>query len=445
MDLPTQQQQSIMTRSASAKRIFRKILFIALCAWFACDSLIRFTKDLGHYDEVVVSPRSATTVAKPVSSVNEHEHSSDDRNSTSKAKDIITAVQESPPSTGASIPSLLSKLLHKKSPSTDVVNIRTDLEIHHHHLELNRNSTIEADIINITHVQNESKIIFHLKKQRKCLHPQLVGRLSGPVLSKIEWEQDLHKGDNDDFIFGHYHVPQPGQYYIEVIITMCVKLSNNTDVQPICLEDPVHHRLTDDDASVNVTSVRNSHLDQSIAKSIIGYWHNKFEKYDPLYTRYQPQHCRTPQERQQPLCLKLVDIARFDPYEFQFAEDFSLQKRLEGKEGKVCFDGASHARALTEQGEAILANQPFKNISKNVKVSFLEFKFARDCTPRHIQAIIDNDCTKVVVGTGQWDAGWPDKQPTSFPVYEKNLETAMSAMVDTLRKANVELFFRTTQ
>jgi len=56
---------------------------------------------------------------------------------------------------------------------TDVVNDVADKAIL---LEIHPNSTIAADIINIVHVPNESKIIIKLMRQRRCTHPQLVGQ-----------------------------------------------------------------------------------------------------------------------------------------------------------------------------------------------------------------------------------------------------------------------------
>ena len=74
-----------------------------------------------------------------------------------------------------------------------------------------------------------------------------------------------------------------------------------------------------------------------------------------------------------------------------------------------------------------------------------ETKFANQYTRQKIQNIIDIKCTKVVVGTGQWDAGWPGKRPTPFPEYESHLNNSMQLMVEMFHDAKIDLYFRTTQ
>ena len=155
--------------------------------------------------------------------------------------------------------------------------------------------------------------------------------------------------------------------------------------------------------------------------------------------------CRKQRDARSFRCQEAIDLSRFDPYEFQFATHFSLVERLEGKEGKVCFEGASHSRILFNRASNLLSTAPFNATIKNVEIVGTYHsqytKFVHQFTHEKIQAIIAKNCTKVIVGTGQWDA----YRPTLFPAYEKALETAMSMMGDMFRNANVDLFFRTTQ
>jgi NhaP-type Na+/H+ or K+/H+ antiporter len=70
-------------------------------------------------------------------------------------------------------------------------------------VKLDNNSTLAPDIINITHVRNGNEeesnmIVIHLKQERRCKTPQLVGRLSGPALSKVTWEK-VHEDDHEAF------------------------------------------------------------------------------------------------------------------------------------------------------------------------------------------------------------------------------------------------------
>jgi hypothetical protein len=138
--------------------------------------------------------------------------------------------------------------------------------------------------------------------------------------------------------------------------------------------------------------------------------------------------CRKQRDARSFRCQEAIDLSRFDPYEFQFATHFSLVERLEGKEGKVCFEGASHSRILFNRASNLLSTAPFNATIQNVEIVGTYHsqytKFVHQFTHEKIQAIIAKNCTKVIVGTGQWDA----YRPTLFPAYEKALETAMSMM-----------------
>ena len=325
-------------------------------------------------------------------------------------------------------------------------------------VKLDNNSTLAPDIINITHVRNGNEeesnmIVIHLKQERRCKTPQLVGRLSGPALSKVTWEK-VHEDDHEAFLVGHYDVPVPGRFFIEIITTMCNELEYDIDFQPICLEDPTRHRLTHKDASIDAVPLRGGahiHSNENPA-GIIGYWHHtnitKREKPVPLYTRYQPRGCRQPEDLISARCEEATDVSRFDPYEFQFATDIRLQNRLEKKEDTVCFIGASHALHLTVRAQKILKE---RNILSVTAKTMKGFQFAREYTEEEIQWINDQHCTKVIIGIGQWDASyWADMEyegnaPTLFQEYEDDLKKAMAIMVDIFRDNNVDLYFRTTQ
>ena len=67
-------------------------------------------------------------------------------------------------------------------------------------IEINPNSSMAAEIHSVLHFQNESKIVIHLHKQRNCSQPKLVGRLSGPALTKIIWEEQEHHANNTDVV-----------------------------------------------------------------------------------------------------------------------------------------------------------------------------------------------------------------------------------------------------
>ncbi|KAL3785074.1 hypothetical protein HJC23_001452 [Cyclotella cryptica] len=145
-------------------------------------------------------------------------------------------------------------------------------QILHPNIETNKNSRIAADVNTILHIPSEAKIIVHFGQNRSCSHPQLIGRLSGLFLSKVKWEDRNVVNTNGEYIVvGHYNVPSPGQYFIEIIVTMCTQLDVDVDPTNICMVDPVHHRLTQENATIDADIERAIRDD----KSEIGFWfHN---------------------------------------------------------------------------------------------------------------------------------------------------------------------------
>ena len=50
-------------------------------------------------------------------------------------------------------------------------------------------SAVASDIESVLHLPEQSMIVINLKKQRNCSQPQLIGRLSGPCLAKLVWDE----------------------------------------------------------------------------------------------------------------------------------------------------------------------------------------------------------------------------------------------------------------
>ena len=118
--------------------------------------------------------------------------------------------------------------------------------------------------------------------------------------------------------------------------------------------------------------------------------------------------------------VEAIDLSRFDPYEFRFATHFSLVERLEGKEGYVLIKPV-----------ILLSTAPFNATIQNVEIVGTYHSQYTKFIHEKIQAIIAKNCTKVIVGRGQWDAStdasWK-RLLTLFPAYEKALETICFAM-----------------
>jgi hypothetical protein len=371
----------------------------------------------------------------------------DDADADDDNEEEILSSRSSPPYNDADTTNSSSNVNHAEQ------EIIPDVHAQYEFLQINENSTLADDIINITHVQSESKIIVHFKKNetRYCQQPQLIGRLSGPALSIVSWKQPTtHSLENTtryDMLVGTYNAPMPGTYFLEIIVTLCVELKYETDAKPLCLVDPHRHRLTKDETTISV----NANIDNS---SAIGYWYNKatlVDKYDPLYTRYQPQQdCpRTPEAApDSPAhCIRAMNLSRFEPYEFKFStEQMSLQNVVKGKEGKVCIIGSSHSRYLAALLNDTVTSSLDTNLTATMDDDSHYLRFVQSAfTTDEIQKRIDLNCTKVIIGTGQWDAGWPNNYPTSFNDYENYLGIGLERMNNMFRQANIDFYVRETQ
>lgn len=311
----------------------------------------------------------------------------------------------------------------------------------HQGIPINRETPIAADVDSIVHIADEAKILVYLHSNRTtCIEPQLIGRLSGYFLSKIKWS--YQHVTNHNVIVGRYTVPSPGNYFLEIIVTMCQALDMDTDATNVCLIDPSQHRLTMDNATLDAALITTNNNNNNAEG--IGFWYNKNEvtmdttdatsSIKPLFTRYQPQNCRGDNAALD-RCKIPTDVTRFDPYEFQFNSQFFLNDEyLKGKEGRLCFIGASHSRVL-----ARFANQ----ISNNIHVLQVDHRYVANLTQSEVGYA--SKCGKVVIGMGQWDAGHHGMGPTSFRELKKEMNRAMLEFVKPLLDANVSVYFRNMQ
>lgn len=312
-------------------------------------------------------------------------------------------------------------------------------QILHHNIEINTKSHIAANVRTIVHIPAEAKIVIHFHQNRSCSRPQLIGRLSGLFLSKVTWENENTITANGElFVVGHYNVPSPGKYFIEIIVTICQQLDMDVDVTSLCMVDPSHHRLTQENATIDA-DIESEIRDE---KTRIGFWFNKinYNNSTPLYTRYQPDGCRLPENHATERCQVPMDTTRFDPYEFKFFQSFSLEEEVRGKAGRVCYVGASHSRVLTRFSNLIITKMGIQNFA----AYHSDIRFASNLTRVAAQEM-QNRCTKVVVGMGQWDVSRAVSRPTSFVEYRKHLKKAMSVFVKTLLDANIVVYFRNMQ
>ncbi len=70
-----------------------------------------------------------------------------------------------------------------------------------------------------------------------------------------------------------------------------------------------------------------------------------------------------------------------------------------------------------------------------IKTVWVKVRFARDFNKGHVKYLIQQQCIKVVIGFGQWDAGFP-KGFTSFPSYEQSLLQVVKHFQEELQMLN---------
>lgn len=292
---------------------------------------------------------------------------------------------------------------------------------------INTNSTIADDLVTIVHHPRTSKIAVRFRSDSRCTHIHLMGRLSGPFLSKISWDAfepptNHTASKRTRVVTGRYRVPRGGRYFLEIILLMC-----NPVAQGTCLEDPERHRLTAEGAAIliDVEEDRTTADTTTNAEkpATLGYWYSTLANasdHEPLYTRYQPPNCRE-RQAQTARCQAATNLSRFAPYRFAFGKAHpnltrdSLRERIQElrRNHILCFVGASHARVLTDTAGRLL-----KDV---VAVKQIEVRHADEINNATIDVLVERKCTKVVLGLGQWDAGWPRKRLTSFVDWERAL------------------------
>lgn len=304
-------------------------------------------------------------------------------------------------------------------------------------IPINRETQLAPDVTSIVHIPNEAKIIVQFHLNRTCLQPQLIGRLSGLFLSKIQWEYQpstMSSTEQDLFLIGYYNVPSSGTYYIEIIVTMCQQIGMDTDATNVCLVDPAYHRITLDGATIDAELNDKTNRD----RFDIGFWYNSVEHpsvIKPLYTRYQPQNCRGSNATLDH-CHRHTDITKFQPYDFQWNQPFTLSEHLKDKDGRICFVGASHSRVMMRFAGGLSGAQ-------HIHMVHVDNRYVANLTESKFGDMLK--CRNVVIVVGQWDAGRHGGRPTPFPEFKMSLNRTMNELVKPLIDSNISVYFRNMQ
>ena len=100
-------------------------------------------------------------------------------------------------------------------------------------IPVNPLSTLAGNIEWIRHDVQKARIIVQLQTNRTCHNPSLIGRLSGPSLTMIDWlplDKEQHR------LVGHYHAPISKPHFVEIIAEFCEALTFNAAFKGQCLE-----------------------------------------------------------------------------------------------------------------------------------------------------------------------------------------------------------------
>jgi len=285
-------------------------------------------------------------------------------------------------------------------------------------LPVNMDSTIAQDIEYIRHDEIHSLIHIQLKQNARCKSPVFGGRLSGPALVMLEWTRH-----NTTTLYGHYTAPLSGTYFVEIIIFLCQEFYPRQNFTETCLEDPLRHGVTRHDAAIQVDTSSNAR--------VTGYWVKQQHSLPkPLYTRFQPQHCRWNDTAvNTSYCQEPMNVDRFDGYEWVTNIDYYSPQH--DNSTAVCLIGASHSGVLYRFMQNVTTTPVYMETAKFPnKKAILAIR----------TAVTRYNCTQVVIGMGQWSAGWPDKRPALFHEFQDDMRTLLQRALKAY--PSVQLFVR---
>jgi hypothetical protein len=265
------------------------------------------------------------------------------------------------------------------------------------------NSTLRRDVAFIRHWRDAATVVVHFHPNSSCHHPVLRGRLSGPSLASIEWNNRTVANNRTTELTGRYHVPTSGLHYIEIIVLLCEEWTYDTDFQDICLEDPRYHRLTALNASI--TALQRSGSGSQEPSDMVGqwHWHDSAEGGEslsssivPLYTRWQRKTCGP---NATDYCAEEGSLDRFRPYTFTWREESSVTPAnifaAYTRAGtRLCYVGSSHAKQLLESSQKLIPAETVTNFYA---------QYPHNVTAQVVQSMLDNfGCNRIVIGIGQW-------------------------------------------
>jgi len=200
-------------------------------------------------------------------------------------------------------------------------------------------------------------------------------------------------------------------------------------VKALCVEDLRRHRITAKGSKITVDGKRETPRG-------LGEWRSNTPAHEhvPLYTRVQPP---CPDSGDCDIDA-YTDTTRFSGYYFAHSTHLNATQLEKNNLTKLCFLGASHSRTITE-----ILSETVKLVQPDV-ITHLYAQDPGDLLNRDEPNVYQNafrqvetaNCTDVVLGIGQWPAGWPGGRPLQFDTYESGMRAGLISFVRNIDELN---------
>lgn len=321
-------------------------------------------------------------------------------------------------------------------------------------LLVNGNASIASDILRIWHVPEHFSIVVELKTNGNCPDPFLRGRLSGPALSIMKWHTpNLNFTQSTHQITGHYRVPHPGIYFVEILAVFCARhFINDTvcvqDYQRLCITSPnatiqVAHAATADSLVPNKDGWNNmtiSAITPIVKKTSTLAANNHFwlvrpdaQSIAPLETRMQPPFCSAKSENASTLvCQQYTDVTRFETYTFDWPAQASVAAQLQSVttlQQPLCFLGRSHSREMRNHLVGIVPH-----------MEWIDRVYPYHVDPTTIyQMKHRKHCDKMVIAMGQWPASFNPPGLTTPANFEIQMQELLMRLNQTFAPSSLFL------
>eukprot|EP00804_Cyclotella_cryptica_P013958 CCRYP_002472-RA/>CCRYP_002472-RA protein AED:0.02 eAED:0.02 QI:20/1/1/1/1/1/2/566/489 len=375
----------------------------------------------------------------------------------------------------------LSSVHHFKEPVSILTkNVQVDgaLAPFIHPIEINPDSSISSDILDIWHDQDLGAVCVRLKSGSRCPHPSLIGRLYGSSIAMLEWSQVAPSGSPFTEHCGSYanRWLDPGSYFLEILIIHCNGFGTTAlaksrsdpthdgrsvgewlsfDYTYECIEDTTHNRLTGNNAFLSISSYHNGVGDYRMGRWVFSD-ESKFESTSypkQQLTRFQPQGCRSQDpDLSMERCQIPMDNSRVYEYSFMWNQDQKWIEQLkkyqvdfgpqfkdypplksshdfhteikdmrDGSDGPpICLMGCSHSFTLWRSMLRLNLGHRFVN-------ALLLYPEPDDALFRIKQSYQLYNCTTFIIAAGQWPSSkqaWENEKygkPFSFQKFYKGL------------------------